>query len=212
MTGQTGKTLSTYKVRHKVIADRNGAFDDSNPTNAAFLAAHKVAAPPTPEAPAKKKAPKGSAAQKSAPTAKPEEDVLDWPDDMDEDDNKIRAVGEVDRFAKHWMGVKNKRQALIAQLELDKKKALLVPSELIKGVYLAHTREIGLAFKELIEREDNLHIAEFKISSERAAKLRKSRIELVNSVLEKALNATKAKLKTLENEYAETRNVGERGK
>lgn len=186
------------KRGHLVLTD--GKIDDALSPNDLFIA---------------KKLSKPDAAQT------PQEDItekktLPPPDDDKEDFQMIARTNsnELVRLKtlkdKIWIKKTNEDYE-IAKIKKEKMKGEVIPVELIKNLFQAHTQSIVSAQKDGIEDLLIQISAESRMKGDQLARLRGKMVAILNTGVEKSVNATKRNLKAIVSAYSLKREVGERG-
>lgn len=188
MTGWETKNLSVYVTRKKLVKDKNGLFDVDEPKNALFIAQNKAEGTKKPE--------------KTPPKGKKEASARD----LDEEVKKVEAITmqlEANKLVMQEQSIRRN------QIEIEKKEGQLIPTELIKALFLTHSKSITMTFKEGMEKIVDLFTIKYKLSQADAASMRKTMVEAINKGVDNAVSNTRGSLKKIITEYSEKRGVGD---
>lgn len=185
LCGWPTKTLSVYIGRAKVIVDEKGMVDDQNAINKGFLV--KYGAKSSNKS-SKAATPKESKSEKAKP-----------------DDGYIQTIRD-----KANADLENKMVLNdLKRLEYKKKLGQVVPTEQVKSLFVMHSENIKGAY---VEASDNLIVIFANRGGMNAtdiSDMRKKFTDLVNSAVDKAIEGTKAAMKSLVMEFSEKRGVGQ---
>jgi len=194
--GMSTGNLSNYIKRLKVVL--SGEFiDDTNPINIVFLEKHKkseetiqnVDAPPKIEP---------SSTQAQAPNVKPGKNHEDARRSISLD-NQIKQL-EIEKKGEE-----------ITKLQLQNQKAQgdNIPTDLVREVFIRHSKSISSSFKSGVE---NL-IIEFEkmanLTRVQTSKLRGDMINIINSSIENAVVESKKEIGNIVKEFSVKKGVGE---
>lgn len=188
MTGWETKNLSVYVTRKKLVKDKNGLFDVDEPKNALFIAQNKAEGTKKPE--------------KTPPKGKKEAAIRD----LDDEVKKVKAITmqlEVNKLVMQEQSIRRN------QIEIEKKEGQLIPTELIKALFLTHSKSITMTFKEGMEKIVDLFTIKYKLSQADAANMRKTMVEAINKGVDNAVSNTRGSLKKIITDYSEKRGVGD---
>lgn len=105
-----------------------------------------------------------------------------------------------------------KRQAEIEKLSLDvaKKKGEVIPSELIKPVFLQHNQSIITEFKNVTDEIIRMFAKKKSLSVNEVAEITGELTSCINNAMNKATTATVNSIESIVNDFAEKKGVGER--
>ncbi len=117
---------------------------------------------------------------------------------------------ELERIYKYLQGKKIEKDIEKNQLDIEKKKGVVVPSELIKPVFLQHNQFILTEFKntadEIIRR-----IAKKKdLNVNEMAEIRGEMVQCINEAVNKAIAASTKNIVNIITDFSDKRGVGER--
>jgi hypothetical protein len=99
----------------------------------------------------------------------------------------------------------------IANLKEEKIRGEVVPIDLIKNVFTAHSQSIITANKDGIEELIINFSKEVSLTGVQIARLRGKMIDILNNASDKAVEASKKNLKNLVEEFSIKKEVGEHG-
>jgi uncharacterized protein YjgD (DUF1641 family) len=105
-----------------------------------------------------------------------------------------------------------KRQAEIEKLSLDlaKKKGEVIPSELVKPVFLQHNQSIITEFKNVSDEVIRMFAKKKSLTVNEVAEITGELTSCINNAMNKATNATVNAIDSIVNDFAEKKGVGER--
>ena len=195
---QTNK-LSTYISRGKVVV-KNDRIDTEDDVNRAFLekySIHDLDALPQLESYTKQKT-------NSRSNNTQEED----PGSIEEDDLPPLSISN--RRYMHLKAVKTERENALLKLKEEKIRGEVIPSDLVKPLFLMHNNSMVHAFKNLIDEEQRRLVKRYGINVNEAADMRSRIIEGINEAMKKATKSTTSNISNIIKEYAVKKGVGER--
>lgn len=105
-----------------------------------------------------------------------------------------------------------KRQAEIEKLSLDlaKKKGEVIPSELVKPVFLQHNQSIITEFKNVSDEVIRMFAKKKSLTVNEVAEITGELTSCINNAMNKATTATVNAIDSIVNDFAEKKGVGER--
>lgn len=105
-----------------------------------------------------------------------------------------------------------KRAAEIEKLSLDvaKKKGEVIPSELVKPVFLQHNQSIVTEFKNVTDEVIRMFAKKKSLSVNEVAEITGELTSCINNAMNKATMATVNAIDSIVNDFAEKKGVGER--
>lgn len=105
-----------------------------------------------------------------------------------------------------------KRAAEIEKLSLDvaKKKGEVIPSELVKPVFLQHNQSIITEFKNVTDEVIRMFAKKKSLSVNEVAEITGELTSCINNAMNKATTATVNAIDSIVNDFAEKKGVGER--
>jgi hypothetical protein len=194
--GLTTGNLSNYIGRGKVVVGADDLIDTLHDVNTAFLqkrAKHlqNITIEPAPAAPTKQLT------------------IEKQPgDDVAEEDIPELYISE--KRLKHLQGNKTEEEIRLKKLEYEKKQGLVLPSELIKPVFLQHNQSMITAFKNATEQMITEFTQVKEFTTEETSYLRGQMIGAINKAAEAGTLTTEKALKRIINEFIDKKGVGER--
>jgi len=195
LTKETTKTLSIYKQRGKVVYDVDGMIDTDNPVNHSFLVSHSQ-----------------KTEVKQIPREETYKPVGVEPDnDIDEEDeNGILPLHISDKRYKHFLAKKTERAAELDQIKIEKLKGIVIPSELVKPVFLQHNVFVVNEIKIMMDEELRAVAKAYDIPASKVADIKGRWTEGINSSIRKATQLSVKAVDSIVNDFAQSRGVGER--
>lgn len=215
--GMTTGNLTNYIKRGKVVERDDGLFDIKEDLNAAFLQRHlNSRADPAPAAKPTATAKKAFSQPRPAKEvgigdleADDEQDLLDA-SGSEPDTGDIPSYEHSERLLKYLDTEKRAREKDLLEIKKQKLLGLVVPSELVKPIFLQHNQSITTAFKNAAD-EIVRQFAKMKdLNPAELAEMRGFMVRAINSGVEKATTMSMAAVESLIDSYSESRGVGER--
>jgi antitoxin component of MazEF toxin-antitoxin module len=206
------KDLSNYISRGKVFVE-NDKIDGDLEINKSFLIARQefnktkeVAKPPVvkiePAADSEKKL-----NERSADKSKEVQSEFKFP--KEHNPAQIKNF-ELDTEIKRQNLEKEKIAIQLQQAKLDKINGVTIPTELVKTVFIHHTKSITVAFHNGAETLLS-KIAKLKgLDISEMADLRTELITIVNEAVDSSIAASKKTVESIVAEYSQKKDVGER--
>jgi len=181
--------LAVYIKRKKVFVE-NDLIDTLNETNRVFY-----------EKKTKKKAeaaPEDTpGTDTNRPTAK--SSVSDLPEYIDSE-----------RKLKYLDTLKREKDIERQQIEIEKSRGLLIPTEVVKVLFSVHTRSIVQSLRSQFETlTDNL-IVKYGLNNDDSVAIRKGTMEAINQAVEGSITDSKKSLENVVSEYTETIKITEK--
>lgn len=117
---------------------------------------------------------------------------------------------QLDQELKEQEKEKNAMQLEITRAKLEKIRGESIPTDLVKGVMLVHSKSITVAFKNAAE--DLLtNISKIKnLSIVEISDLRGALVKSINEAVMESIDISKLSIKNIISEYSQQRDVGER--
>lgn len=198
MVGKTRGFISVYVSRGKLVL--NGDFiDDQHPINQLWLQknANKVKAAP-------------SATKEPLPevSTRPTRPAPDQRIGKTKGSNDSYLALERERSAKELEKLELSNR--LAQIKVEKAQGLLIPTELVKVMFLQHSKSITTAFQDALEDILVVLLTTHALSESDIANLRKMGVDRINLAINQAVDQSKKEVKHIAQEYSEVRSVGER--
>lgn len=208
LCGLPTKNLATYIGRGKVIIGEGDLIDDKNSINKIFLEQRKS---------------KASEQQvinhiKQYPTAKEKEDLVTPSPDEDDDDEsggRIHVAGKMDTAKAleklaYFRAEKTERETIRLDLDIQKKRGEVIPSDMVKPIFVRHNQFILTNFKNATD-DILARFAKYKeLEPEYVAELRGEMIAVINRAVADSVKMSIESVEDIVNEYKVKRGVGER--
>lgn len=217
LCGLTSGNLGNYIARGKVNIGAMG-IDDEDPMNRDFLEKRRgrgvplpTNSPPPPprESPLLMVRPDPGEPELELPGLQEEEGEEEGNDLPESGGDNSMYLLQKKKLAAEIR--KKHREISLLQLREDKIRGEVIPVELVKNLFRAHTQSIVTAQKDGIEELLIQFSAETRLKGDQLAKLRGKMVTILNGGIEKSVIATKRNLKSIVSTYSLKREVGERG-
>lgn len=204
LCGFSSRELSVYIGRGKVIMSGK-EIDDSDPTNRDFVLKRKGQAAPAPP-------------EKNLRMIKPDpgDDISpgDESDDDDPDDGLIDDDGSESSYALN----KKKLKKQIGKLEVDtrlqelkeeKMRGELIPVDLVRNLFRAHTQSIITSMKDGIEELLINFSVEARLKGDQLASLRGKMVGILNTGVDKSVIISQRNMRSIVDQVKVKKDVGE---
>lgn len=178
--------ISSYTGQGYLKVDEEGFYDSEEPVNARFLA-KRLAKPP------KKK----------------DEDTPKQPINP-KTGEEIPTYEDSERLVKYFDSLKREKEVEKLQIEIDKKKGEVIPSELIIPLFLQHNKSIITSFNNVCNAILTEYAKKKDFNPDELSDMRGRMIASINEGIRDAQGLTKTVVKSIIEEYADKRGVGER--
>ena len=204
--GITPKALATYKGRGKVVAEYNTSdglnyYDTTNEFNAAFIEQKQVSNGGVPHAisiPKVKSTPKKKPTPITQPETEPEEN---------------EGSGSISSLQKKKLKLETKKLAVdieLKNIEKQKKLGQMIPTDLIRVLFMQHNKNIITSFKEHMTKALNVKVRAIGGGKRDIIDIENT-IELsINESIENTLEMTKSQLENIIEDSSEKLGVGQR--
>lgn len=204
LCGMSTKALAVYinPKRGKVIMSGD-YIDDSHPVNKDFLEKRKGSAEPP--------APKLN-------MMRPDPGLIDIPNTGDEDDDS--GIGEDGEGESGYHLDRKLLKKKIGKLEVDtrlqelkeeKMRGDLIPVDLVKNLFRAHTQSIVTSMKDGIEELLISFSVEARLKGEQLAGLRGKMVVILNNGVDKSVIITQKNMRSIVDQVKIKKDVGEHG-
>lgn len=127
-----------------------------------------------------------------------------------DDDDDIPTYEESERRVKYFDAIKREKEVEKLQIEIDKKRGEVIPSELISPFFLLHSQSLTTEFKNAMEDSLRNICHLYSVSITDVADFKGYITNRINESLNKATDGTVRQMKQLVQEYADKRGIGER--
>lgn len=194
------KSLMVYVGRKKVIVLENQKIDGEDDKNKAFLQKHKDKKP---------------IAETITTTQKKEVKIKPNPNDEEinlEDilSNAGQSYSESERQLKYLDTLKRRKEIEKLEIEISKKKGIVIPTELVQPVVLQHNQSIITEFKNTIDEIIRSFAKRRDLTVNDVAEVKGECISSINLGINKATLITVKAIETIVNDFSEKKGVGER--
>lgn len=192
LCGKPVNKLWTYIDRGKIILLGDGKLDTNDPRNRAFL--EKWAARTDTKTEIQDPAVIESKIQLPAP-----------------EQSEGQSYTESERQLKYLDTIKRQKEIEKLEIEIQKKKGEVVPSELIKPVFLQHNQSIITEFKNATDELIRIFSKKRSLTVEEVAEIKGEATETINNAINKATFSTVKAVESIVLEHQDKKNVGEHG-
>lgn len=192
LCGKPVNKLWTYIDRGKIILLGDGKLDTNDPRNKAFL--EKWAARTDTNTPIQTPTILESKIQQPAP-----------------EQSEGQSYTESERQLKYLDTIKRQKEIEKLEIEIQKKKGEVVPSELIKPVFLQHNQSIITEFKNATDEIIRIFSKKRSLTVEEVAEIKGETTETINNAINKATFSTVKAVESIVSEHQDKKNIGEHG-
>ena len=195
--------VTTYSLRGKIVIGKDGFIDTTNETNQLFIEKRK----------SKKDSPTEPASKQSVKArAKTYEEIEgeDISEDSDEDSMGIPSLTTSERKKKHLETIKIAKEIDLLNLREEKLKGIVVPSELIKPLFLQHNQSIVSEFKNTADEIIRAIGKRKSLNANEMAEIKGELVKIINVSIGKATKASVKSVDIIINDFSDTRGKGER--
>jgi len=200
--GVTTSYLSTPISRGKVLLTASGLIDTENEFNRLFLEKRMGKKLPPAENRSTKPAPSEEVKKKTAQLGQLIDEFLD---------DDIPSLTESERKLKWLDGIKREHEIQKLQLGLKKARGEVVPSELMKPVFLQHNQSIVTEFKNAGDELLMLFAKKHSLTLNEIAEMTGHLTACINTAITKATQLTLKSIENVINEHTDKKGIGERG-
>ena len=205
--------LSVLLKRGQVVAD-GGMVDTNHPNNVAYYNNREAKGLLTKKTTSAKKG-----AAKRSPLSKKaiKTELADDTEEESEDDvpgewngKGVMPLAHSERIYKHELAMKTRTEKELSQLKVEKLNAMLIPTDLVKMLFLNFSKSVAKSVQEQMQNFMNLIIAKHKIPPAEAKKYLADMLEFLNKANEKAVAGTKSDLGKIVDQYSLSKGRGEK--
>lgn len=185
----TNKLAAYASAQKRKVIYENNLIDPSNPINKLFLAKH-------------------GGEKKEKVTAAPVENIVNAapkPPKELKDPNETPPIDESEARLKYLKTISEEKDIELTQIDIDKKRGLLIPTELIKLLLLQMQKHISSKYREASESIIDLIALQCDLSPEKTSHLRKENIDSINKAISEAAGITASGIQNIIDEYSITR-------
>lgn len=186
-------SLAVYLKRGDVVLE-DDFLDTDNTYNKAFIE-KRIAKGKVPKQTIQTEF-RGGQAVITEPKEKPKDDIPDY--------------AESERRVKHFDALKREKEVEKLQLDIQKKRGEVIPSELIPPVILQHNQSIITALKNEFDEWLRNHAKKYDLGVNEIAEIRSQAVGWINNGMSKATAISQRAIEGIVQEYAEKRGIGER--
>ena len=191
LCGMDTKKLAVYIKRRKVTVEKTGFIDTKNEVNALFIAKNNAEKP-----------------TKSEKTDKKTSKRKANDDEIDIDLNKLELIG-LDKEKKKADLRKSEVEFQISLLKKEKLMGTTMPIEMVKSIISNLSKAFIGEFKNGANEIIRVLEKSKDYSHTEVSELRGSLSSIINEAMKKSISNAKKDMKTVAENYSETRGVGE---
>ena len=118
---------------------------------------------------------------------------------------------ESERQLKYLDTLKREKEIERLQIDIDKKKGVVVPSDLIKPIFLQHNQYIITEFKNAADEIIRIFSKKKSLSVNEVAEIKGEMVSCINLSVDKASLASINSIDNIILDYSQTKQVGEHG-
>ena len=196
ITGVQTKALSVFISRGKVIVEKN-LIDTENSINIAFMNKHKVIIGENFEQ-----------IPREETWIDPATKVTNPPGLFDE---SIPQYHISEQKLKYLDTLKREKEISLLKIKEEKINGTVIPSELIKPVFLQHNQSVITEFKNMTEETLRSIAKTYSIPLNKVAELKGEWMKGINRAILKATELSVKAVDVIINDFSEKRGVGQRG-
>jgi hypothetical protein len=198
--GMVSNALAVYIKRGKVVVGEDGMIDTNEDKNIAFLEKMRskkqgIVIPKEP----KKKAP-------PVPTPVFAEES----ENNSENEGEIPSLAASERLLKHLDTQKREREVEKLDLEIEKKRGEVIPSELIKPVFLQHNQHLLMSMKNADDEMLSIFGHKYSLALEDIAWIRGEWTKKRNTAITEATSASVKAVDSIVADFSVKRGVGQK--
>jgi hypothetical protein len=190
LCGIPTKTLAIYISRGKVSVF-NDLIDDTSPENQYFLASKSI-----------KSSENSNQQAVSAPKDAAKAHVIQ--------PNIQEGIFALDQRLKVLEAKKKERELAILAIKEDKMRGEVIPSDLVKILFLQHFKTVGASFRNSIENVITNIAKRKSLNINEIAEIRADLNDIINSSIKSSIDESKKNISNIISEYSTKRGVGER--
>jgi hypothetical protein len=203
--------LAVYIKRKKVIVREDGMIDDKQRDNTEFLkrraatiASKSAKAEPVPD---KKKKPR--------PEPEGDDDEPEFTVNRRAAPKEKKDIQDHDRYdlelVQKKMAIEKAAEEIeILKVKKDKLQGSLIPTDLVRALIVTHSESLKLSYSEACENLIVIFGGKKQLSTQEIADMRKELARVINTAMDRAVEASKKTLKTIVREYSEQKGRGEK--
>lgn len=192
--------LAVYIKRGKVVVNGDGTIDTKEEKNIAFLEKQR----------SKKQGISPVKPAKNKPLPVPESDDTNQDDETDTDNSGVPHLATSERLLKYRQTIKLAKDIEKIDLEIEKKKGEVIPSELIKPVFIQHNQHILMAMKNADDEMLSIFGHKYGLTLEDIAWIRGEWTKKRNTALTEATNASAKAVDVIVADFSVKRGVGQK--
>jgi hypothetical protein len=202
--------LAVYIKRKKVIVREDGMIDDKQRDNTEFLkrraatiASKSAKAEPIPN-------------KKKKPAPEPEgDDEPEFTVNRRAAPKEKKDIQDHDRYdlelVQKKMAIEKAAEEIeILKVKKDKLQGSLIPTDLVRALIVTHSESLKLSYSEACENLIVIFGGKKQLSTQEIADMRKELARVINTAMDRAVEASKKTLKTIVREYSEQKGRGEK--
>ena len=200
LVGLTSGNLTNMVKRGKAVKNEDGYFDDKQILNKHFIEKRQGRLVDSKQEPETKP-------QKSSKVVVKDEDTGE---DVVIDESTIPSYTQSERLLKYLDTIKREKEIEKLNLEIEKKKGEVIPSELIKPVFLQHNQFVLMEMKNADDEMISVFSHKYDLTAEDTAFIRQEWVKRRNAAISNATTASVKNVGSIVNEFAEKRGKGEK--
>lgn len=205
LAGIKSNQLSVHIDRGQVLVREDGQIDTFEDKNILFIEKRKSKSQSMQDA-----EPSPFVQPSPKQRAKSYEEIESEGEDADEDSNGIPSLTTSERKKKHLETIKIAQEIELLKLREEKLKGIVVPSELIKPLFLQHNQSIVSEFKNTADEIIRTIGKRKSLNANEMAEIKGELVKIINVSIGKATKASVKAVDIIINDFSDTRGKGER--
>lgn len=199
--GKPVNKLWTYIDRGKIILLGDGKLDTDDPRNKAFLEKWTSRTDVTYKD-ISITVPKNQQQTKNIPESTPLVDV---------ESHEGQSYTESERQLKYLDTLKRRKEIEKLEFEVQKKRGEVVPSELIKPVFLQHNQSILTEYKNATDEIIRIFSKKRSLTVDEVAEIKTDLVKTINNAINNAIIISSKSIDSIISDHSDKRGIGEHG-
>lgn len=215
LCGIEPKALAVYVGRNKVILNENGEVDTAVAMNMAFLekktGKKEIESPVVVLAePQKKSRIKTTPTPKEPVIQRKEKPIRNKHYKTNDEVENLTTNFEMDNALKRLDMEKKELEVEKLKIQNAKLNGEVIPTELVKMIFAQHFKSVTTAFHQGADNFITEITKRLDLKRDEMVKLRKELVEIINQAVNDSIEDSKGSIDNIQEEYSQTRGVGER--
>ncbi len=202
--------ISTYVKRRKIIVRDDGMIDDKESVNKTFLKTRQSLASKKSVIDHIKKFP---AANSQTPNEENNDDEFPYFDGATKRGSDEKAPDQTAAALEkliHFRAEKVERETIKLDIDIAKKRGEIIPSEMVKPIFLQHNQFILTKFKNASDDLIRLIAKRKELTAEEVAEIKSEMVDVINHAIAEAIQMSVSSVDDIVNEFKVKRGAGEK--